>query len=79
MMTDKDREVMAAIQVEYDESFWGGDYSKVGKLVLVHQSTVEKLGSVDAAFRATTGLDPIHIIHYSEDDLYDDAWNLLEE
>jgi len=67
------------IQVEYDKDFWGGDYSKVGTFSYVKVSEIERLGSVEAAFRSKTGSDPVHIIHYSEDDLYDANGNRLED
>lgn len=38
---------------------------------------IEQL-SVEEAFQQLTGHDPIHIIHYSEDDWYDADGNLLD-
>lgn len=59
------------VRVEYDEDFFGGDYSKTGDLAFVKLVDVNSLGSVEAAFKATTGIETIHIIHYSLDELYD--------
>ncbi len=66
------------IQVEYDESFWGGDYYGVGNLVCVKLSEVDKLGGVEAAFKALTGIDAVHMIHHSEDELCDAEGNHLD-
>lgn len=59
------------IQVEYDLSFFGGDYSGVGQYAYIPASLVNAGVSVEGAFKAKTGIDPVHIIHYSTDDLYD--------
>lgn len=66
------------IQVEYDKKFFGGDYSLVGDFALVRLSDVYRLGSVEAAFKHTTGIEAVHIIHYSEDELYDADWNPID-
>lgn len=59
----------AHIQVEYDLQFWGGDYSGVGQFAYVPATLVDELG-VEEAFQAHTGIDPVHIVHYSLDELY---------
>lgn len=66
------------IQVEYDKTFFGGDYSGVGDYALIHVSLVKPYGGVPAAFKAETGIDTVHIIHYSEDQLYDKNGNEVE-
>jgi hypothetical protein len=67
------------IRVEYDEDFFGGNYSKTGSFALVKLVDVNSLGSVEAAFKASTGIETIHIIHYSLDELYDADGELWEE
>lgn len=66
------------IQVEYDEQFYGGDYSGTGDLILVSLTDIQNLGSVENAFRVAASMEPVHIIHYSEDELYDSNWNLVD-
>lgn len=66
------------IRVEYDKNFCGGDYSNTGDFALIKLSDVDVMGGVEKAFKATMNINPIHIIHYSEDDLYDADGNLLE-
>lgn len=66
------------IQVEYDEDFWGGDYDGVGDLIYVKMSEADRLGSVEAAFKALIGIDAVHMIHYSEDELFDIKGNHLD-
>ena len=57
-------------QVEYDPAYYGGDYSRVGTLALVPEALVKRFGSVAAAFQAHTGYNPVHIVHFSEDERY---------
>lgn len=73
------------IRVEYDTAYTGGDYDNVGSFVLVPLNLVEagySAGPDDSAvawaFAKVTGLDPIHIIHYSLDETYDRHGNLVE-
>ena len=66
------------IQVEYDEEFVGDNYSGVGKFALVKVCDIDRLGSVEKAFEETSGIGQIHIIHYSEDDLYDSRGEGIE-
>lgn len=66
-------------KVEYDEEFFGGNYSGTGNLAYIKLIDVNRLGSVEAAFKETTGVETIHIIHYSEDELYDAEGNLVDE
>lgn len=55
------------ICVEYDLSYTGGDYDKVGQFALVPVERFDELG-MEEAFTRATGHDPIHIIHYSPDE-----------
>ena len=60
------------LEVEYDTEHRGGDYSGVGKKVMIPVSLIDELGciasdDVGTAFNKITGLDPIHIVHYSNE------------
>ena len=57
------------IMVEYDLSFYGGDYSKVGRFAYVPSYWVFML-EVEAAFNIATGIDPVHIVSYNLDEIY---------
>ena len=59
------------LQVEYDLTYVGGDYSKTGDFAYIPVALVERCGSVEQAFRNYTGHDSVHIVHYSEDELFD--------
>lgn len=66
------------VQVEYDTKYTGGEYSRVGQLALVPTALVREVG-VEAAFQRTTGVNPVHIVHYSEDELYGADGERIEE
>ncbi len=66
------------MRVEYDKKFCGGDYSGTGEFVLIPLSLVEVTDDMDSAFEEKTGLNPVHIIHYSEDELFDAAGEHVE-
>ena len=61
------------IRVEYDLSFFGGDYNGVGQFAYV---PVDDIGhtpdAVEAAFEKLTGHDRVHIIHYCPDETFDE-------
>lgn len=61
------------IRVEYDLSFFGGNYSGVGQFAYV---PVDDIGhapdSVEAAFEKLTGHKRVHIIHYCPDETFDE-------
>ena len=59
------RSTIPHLPVEYDESYWGGDYSGSGDTAYVPLPLIEQVG-VEEAFRQAKGVDPIHIIHYTE-------------
>lgn len=65
------------IQVEWDRSYWGGDYSGVGRFAYLpfNGLTDENLPE---RFREVTGHDPVHIIHYTFDELYDEHGEPIE-
>jgi len=52
------------VVVEYDCDYSGGPYTGVGDNVYLTASLVAELGSVEAAFQQSTGIDPVHIVHY---------------
>lgn len=66
------------IQFEYDLTFYGGDYSDVGKFAYVPAKLCDDLG-FERAFQKHTGYDPCHIIHYSPDELYTAEGDLIED
>jgi hypothetical protein len=66
-------------RVEYDLEFCGGNYSDTGSFALIPHSVIDThRGDVPAAFRAHTGFDPMHMIHYTEDEVYDQNGNLID-
>jgi len=67
-------------RVEYDLDFTGGDYSDVGNFAFVPLSVVDRhAGDVEAAFKAHTGIDPIHIVNHNLDEVYDENGRILED
>jgi hypothetical protein len=59
-------------EVEYDLSFWGGEYNDVGNFVTIEAATE---GDLADAFHKQTTYSPLHIIHYvqlSDGDLVDE-------
>jgi len=67
------------IRVEYDYAFFGGEYDRVGSFAYVPMSLVEKTGDVEAAFKQQTGTDPVHIVNYSLDEIYDASGRLIPD
>lgn len=57
------------IEVEYDEEYTGGNYSDVGNHTYIPVSLVDAIG-LEHAFKEITGIDPIHIVSYNEDERY---------
>ena len=67
-------------RVEYDPTFYGGDYHGTGTHALIPHAIIDNLnGDVEEAFRCETGLDPCHIVHYTQDEVYDRHGNLIED
>ncbi|QOX80808.1 hypothetical protein FY034_17445 (plasmid) [Trichlorobacter lovleyi] len=62
-------DIIPCVRVEYDLSFFGGNYDKVGKFAFI---AVDKINdcTVEEAFEKQTGINRQHIIHFSTDDLY---------
>ena len=58
-------------QVEYDDNFWGGDYSGVGNHAYVPDALIAAFdGDVDLAFGKLTHKDPIHIVTHTGDQTF---------
>ena len=57
-------------KVEFDPTFFGGNYTGQGNQVLVPEELVQEVG-MSAAFLKTTGHDPANIVHYAEDVRFD--------
>lgn len=60
----------AYIEVEYDTDYFGGDYDKVGSIVLIPANLLDKM-SIEEAFEKVRGVSRVHIIHYNPDELVD--------
>lgn len=57
---------------EYDLNFDGGSYHRTGTVVYVPFSLMERRGlPPEEAFFRYTGIDPVHIVHYSPDESFD--------
>ena len=65
------------VRVEYDPEFTGGEYDGVGHFAYLPLAQVEASG-VEAAFTAATGLDPVHMVHHTLDELYDASGERLD-
>jgi len=66
----KNKPHLLFLQVEYDKAFYGGDFNGVGSFAYVPVSSISQSCPIEEAFRLVTGEDPVHIIHYSSDELY---------
>lgn len=70
----------AHLRVEFDKSFYGGAYGKVGDFAYVPQALVDTMGgNVHAAFEKMFDIDPIHIVNYCSDERFDADGVPLEE
>lgn len=70
------REDRRHFRVEYDLNYHGGDYSNVGQFVHLNCWALAQIGgdrdeAVKTLFKQVTGHDPVHIINYNLDELYD--------
>jgi len=65
------------VKVEYDLNYAGGNYSSVGEFAYIPLELSKHIGT-ERAFEQTTGYDAVHIVHCSEDELYDMNGNLIE-
>ena len=68
------------VRVEYDPTYRGGDYSKVGRFACVPHEVIDRLpgGDMDAklktAFTVLVG-NPLHVVHYTWDEPTDEDGN----
>ena len=69
--------VPAFIRVEYDRNYYGGDYHGVGTFAFLPEDGLTDDNLKDR-FKAHTGFDPQHVIHYTFDEIYDGDGDLLE-
>lgn len=60
----------AYLLFEYDLGYWGGNYSGTGTTAYVPAALVEE-HEAQEAFRRHTGHDPVHVIRYDLDRLFD--------
>ena len=72
----------ACVRVEYDLDYAGGDYDKVGEFALIPLDAINAVPGtltdderLKAAFRIITGYDPIDVVHYTFDEVYDQQGN----
>lgn len=63
------RAIEPCIQVEYHLGYSGGDFDLVGSFAYIPRRLVRS-GKVGRAFKAFTGHDPIHIIHFTSDEVF---------
>ena len=57
-------------KVEFDPTFFGGDYTGHGNHALIPEQLVEEVG-MSAVFLKTTGHNPANIVHFAEDLRFD--------
>lgn len=74
-ITDYIRDHVPCRKVEYDTSFFGGDYSGVGNVVYIPNDDDVDIREM---FQRMTGIDPIHIVHIPLDETYTIDGELLE-
>ncbi len=71
LMGDEALEDQPHISIEYDESYSGGNYNKVGDRVYIPKAVFDRFEQDEKkTFEWWTGLNPVHIIHCCPDDLY---------
>jgi len=72
------------IRVEYDLNYQGGDYDKVGNFAYIPLDNIDRQSGKDfdkklkTAFAVLVG-DPIHIVHFTFDQVYDQDGNEWRE
>ena len=72
------------IRIEYDLNYRGGDYDKVGKFAYIPLDNIDRQSGKDfdkklkTAFAVLVG-DPIHIVHFTFDEVYDQDGNEWRE
>lgn len=78
------RERRSYVRVEYDPLYTGGDYSGTGQFAYLPMDLVEVYAQkeqggdgVSLAFAEMIKLDPMHIVHYNFDELYNEHEELI--
>ncbi len=66
------------IEVEYDLTYYGGDYTQTGDTVLVPLDLCNTLGT-EKAFEKFTGYEQQHIVSIREDELYDEEGEVVDD
>lgn len=68
------------VQVEYDTSFYGGNYAGHGQRVYVPEALIDLVGGdVAAAFAKLARIDAVHMVGYTGDERFDADGEPLEE
>jgi hypothetical protein len=80
------------MQVEFDHTYWGGDYDKCGDFAYVPLRVIDAIEfdtqdirwdvddiKVRMAFQQVTGVHPLHIVHFCPDEVYDQYGNDWQE
>lgn len=65
------------VQVEWDPFHYGGDYDAVGDFAYLPASEVTD-ENIKEVFERVTGRNPIHIVSYDLDELYDENGDPLD-
>ena len=80
--TITERSRKPCVRVEYDLNYAGGDYDKVGIFAFIPLAAIGAVPGMltgderlKAAFQIITCCDPIHIVHYTFDEVYDQDGN----
>jgi hypothetical protein len=69
------------VRVEWDLNYSGGNYSDVGNFVYIPLDMIDRQkgrseqSKLEKAFRQMTGQDPVHIVHWSPDEVFDQDGN----
>jgi hypothetical protein len=66
------------IRFEYDPDYFGGEYNKTGQFALVPIDLCAELGN-EEAFEKRIGLDKVHIIHFSPDEVYGANGEIMDD
>jgi hypothetical protein len=77
MKPNSKKQRQKCVRVEWDLSFFGGDYSDVGTFVHIPLALIDRMKGrgentrLEKAFTQMTKQEPVHIIHWSPDEFYD--------
>lgn len=68
------------VKVEFDMSYYGGNYDSVGSYVYVPEALIDLMdGDVAAAFSKFARIDTVHMVGYTSDQRFDAEGEPLEE